>query len=131
MLYVYGNLPFEQRAIRRAINASPDIELDDQFIDSRRRRMWPIKLPADFASKYDAFILGDLDAAALGPANLNALAAAVEKGKGLLMLGGTAALAAAIIAARRWPMRCRSKSTGWKGPISTSASWTGFSSKGR
>jgi uncharacterized membrane protein len=88
VLYVYGNLPFEQRAIRRAINASPDIELDDQFIDVRRRRLWPEKLPADFANKYDAFILGDVDAEALGAANINALATAVERGKGLLMLGG-------------------------------------------
>ena len=88
VLYLYGNLPFEQRAIRRAINASPDIELDDQFIDSRRRRMWPEELPPDFATKYDAFILGDIDAEALGPKNRDTLAAAVEKGKGLLMLGG-------------------------------------------
>ncbi len=88
VLYIYGNLPFEQRAIRRAINASPDIELDDQFIDVRRRKLWPEKLPADFANKYDAFVLGDVDAEALGPENINALAAAVEKGKGLLMLGG-------------------------------------------
>ena len=88
VLYLYGNLPYEQKFIRRAINASPDIELDDQFIDSRRRRMWPEKLPPDFATKYDAFILSDIDTAALGPANDIALARAVEKGKGLLMLGG-------------------------------------------
>src|SRR5687768_18104005 len=42
-----------------------------------------------FRSKYDAYILGDLDAAALGPENLKALADAVgTKGKGLLMIGG-------------------------------------------
>jgi uncharacterized membrane protein len=90
VLYLYGNLPFEQRAIRRAINASPDIELDDQFIDHRRRRMWPENLPPDFATKYDAFILGDIDKDALGQKNMEILAAAIEKGKGLLMLGGNA-----------------------------------------
>src|SRR5207244_7021376 len=91
VLYLYGNLPFEQKFIRRAINASPDIELDDHFIDSRTRQRWPIALGgAQAIKKYDAFILGDLDAAALGRANGMLLAAAVEQGKGLLMPGGTA-----------------------------------------
>jgi uncharacterized membrane protein len=91
VLYLYGNLPFEQRAVRRAINASPDIDLDDRFIDGRTRRKWPIDLGTDLTTgKYDAFILGDLDSDALGKANLDALAAAVAKGKGLLMLGGNA-----------------------------------------
>jgi uncharacterized membrane protein len=89
VLYLYGNLPFEQKAIRRAINASPDIELDDYYVDSRdRHKNWPVTLPPDFTTKYDAFIIGDLDQAALGPANDMRMANAVEKGKGLLMLGG-------------------------------------------
>jgi uncharacterized membrane protein len=91
VLYLYGNLPFEQKAIRRAINASPDIELDDRYIDQRARRQWPVDLGPDFTSgKYDAFILSDVDQAALGEKNLATLAAAVNKGKGLLMLGGLA-----------------------------------------
>jgi uncharacterized membrane protein len=89
VLYLYGNLPFEQKAVRRAINASPDIELDDRYIDSRDHRQWPVDLGTEITGgKYDAFILGDLDAAALGPANLKALEEAVGKGKGLLMVGG-------------------------------------------
>src|SRR5262245_9026109 len=57
VLYLYGNLPFEQRAVRRAINASPDIELDDRFIDSKARIKWPVNLGTDLKSgKYDAFI---------------------------------------------------------------------------
>lgn len=92
VLYLYGNLPFEQKAIRRAINASPDIELDDQFIDSRDRRKWPVKIgPLITSGKYDAFILGDIDKDAFSPEDLNLLADAVAKqgqAKGLLMLGG-------------------------------------------
>jgi len=90
VLYLYGSLPFEQKFVRRAIDASPDIDLDDRYIDRRTSSRWPVDLGPDFTSgKYDAFILGNLDAAALGEANLNALADAVEKkGKGLLMLGG-------------------------------------------
>jgi len=88
VLYLYGSLPYEQRAIRRAINASPDIELDDYYVDTRDPKKWPIKLTPDVATKYDAFILGDVDFEALREANDKLIAGAVDKGKGLLMLGG-------------------------------------------
>ena len=91
VLYLDGEKRFEQKFLRRALNASPDIELDDRIIDRRSQSQWPIDLGADLESgKYDAFILGDLDAAALGSANLQALADAVAKGKGLVMIGGRA-----------------------------------------
>ena len=89
VLYLDGEKRWEQKFLRRALNASPDIELDDRIIDRRSRAQWPIDLGTDLTSgKYDAFILGDLDAAALGPDNLKALADAVGKGKGLIMIGG-------------------------------------------
>jgi uncharacterized membrane protein len=90
VLYLDGEKRFEQKFLRRAINASPDIELDDRIIDRRTSERWPVDLGPDFtAGKYDAYILGDLDAKALGEANLKALADAVStKGKGLLMIGG-------------------------------------------
>jgi uncharacterized membrane protein len=93
VLYLDGEKRFEQKFLRRAINASPDIELDDRIIDLRTKAQWPLKpeeLGSDFISgKYDAFILGDLAAEALGPANLKTLADAVSaQGKGLLMIGG-------------------------------------------
>ena len=89
VLYLDGEKRFEQKFLRRALNASPDIELDDRIIDRRSRQQWPVDLGTDFESgKYDAFILGDLDAAALGKENLQVLAEAVAKGKGLLMIGG-------------------------------------------
>jgi uncharacterized membrane protein len=91
VLYLYGNLPFEQKAIRRAINASPDIELDDRFVDVRLKHKWPIDLGNEITvGRYDAFILSDVEALALGPGNLKAIEEAVGKGKGLLMLGGQA-----------------------------------------
>ncbi len=91
VLYLYGSLPFEQMYLRRAINASPDIELDDHFIDARTRQRWPIEpIPAQTLNKYDAFILADVEFDALGPENDRLIAAAVDKGKGLLMLGGNA-----------------------------------------
>ncbi|MDX1947323.1 MAG: glutamine amidotransferase, partial [Pirellulaceae bacterium] len=91
VLYLDGEKRFEQKFVRRALNASPDIELDDRIIDRRTQGSWPIDLGRDLTDgKYDVFLLGDLDAQALGPANLTALAAAVGKGKGLAMIGGRA-----------------------------------------
>jgi uncharacterized membrane protein len=91
ILYLDGEKRFEQKFLRRAINASPDMELDERIVDRRSQAQWPIDLGTEITSgKYDAFILGDLDAKALGPANLKALAEAIAKGKGLLMIGGLA-----------------------------------------
>lgn len=91
VLYLDGEKRFEQKFLRRSLNASPDIELDDRIIDRRTKSQWPIDLGPDLtAGKYDAFIIGDLDAAALGPANLQLLTDAVARGKGLLMIGGRA-----------------------------------------
>jgi uncharacterized membrane protein len=96
VLYLDGAKRFEQKFLRQALNASPDIELDDRIIDRRALARGldggtVLDLSADLtAGKYDAFILGDLDAKALGPQNVKLLAEAVEKGKGLLMIGGRA-----------------------------------------
>ena len=89
VLYLDGAARHEQRFLRRALNASPDIELDDRVITRRSQKQWPISLGADLkGDKYDAFILGDLDARALSADDLKALADAVAAGKGLLMIGG-------------------------------------------
>ncbi len=92
VLYLDGAKRFEQKFLRQALNASPDIELDDRILDRRALgRGQTLDLAADLAAgKYDAFILGDLDAKAMGPENVKALADAVGKGKGLLMIGGRA-----------------------------------------
>lgn len=89
VLYLEGDLRLEQKFLRRSIDASPDIQLDFTWIDPRQRDKWPIdedKVLKD--PKFDAFIIGDLDSAALGNANLQLLAQAVDRGKGLVMLGG-------------------------------------------
>ncbi|HZN33488.1 MAG TPA: glutamine amidotransferase, partial [Pirellulaceae bacterium] len=96
VLYLDGESRFERKFLRWALDASPDIELDDAVIPRRSQVAesgqpgWPVDLGPDFAAgKYDAYILGDLDAAALGQANLEKLAQEVgQRGKGLLMIGG-------------------------------------------
>lgn len=89
VLYLEGELRQEQKYIRWALRSSPDIDLEFQWFPSRLRQDWPVFL-GDTLEKgnYDAFILGDLDSAALGEANLEELAAEVERGKGLIALGG-------------------------------------------
>jgi hypothetical protein len=79
----------EFKFLRRALNDSPDIELDDFVVDSLNRQAWPVNLTTTLAdAKYDVYLLGNVPAAALGEAGLTALADEVEKGKGLLAFGG-------------------------------------------
>ncbi|MCY2991186.1 MAG: glutamine amidotransferase [Planctomycetota bacterium] len=89
ILYVEGELRPEQKFLRRALDASPDMAVEFQWIDHRHREHWPVDLSSQLKdSRHDVFILGDLDATALGPANGKLLAEAVERGKGLALLGG-------------------------------------------
>jgi len=89
ILYLEGELREEQLFLRRVLEASPDMELEFLWVDSRRRETWPIDLTGRFRDpRYDAFVLGDLDAAALGNEQLQSLADAVGRGKGLALLGG-------------------------------------------
>lgn len=79
----------EFKFLRRSLNDSPDIELDDRIVDSLNRKAWPVSLGTTIKDgKYDVYILGNVSAPALGEANLKELAAEVEKGKGLLATGG-------------------------------------------
>ena len=89
VLYLEGELRVEQKFLRRSLDASPDMEVDFVWIDSRNRDQWPVNMGEAFRNAaYDIFILGDLDASALGDENLALLAEAVERGKGLALLGG-------------------------------------------
>ena len=89
VLYLEGQPRIERNYIRRSLDQSPDIQLDDQWIEERLRKSWPINVGDAFKNKqFDVVVLGDLDSSALGDTNLNDLAKAVESGKGLMMLGG-------------------------------------------
>jgi len=89
VLYLEGALRVEQKFLRRALDASADIQVDYVRLDLRR----PENRPGDLAErfkpgKYEVYILGDLDSSALKQPELKDLAEAVFKGTGLLMLGG-------------------------------------------
>ena len=88
-LYLYGSLLGEQRILRRAIDLSPDIQLDDVFVDPKNFKQWPIELSEYLdVPKFDVLLLEDTDAAALSDANQRQIALAVERGRGLMMIGG-------------------------------------------
>lgn len=88
VFYLEGTPRVEQRFLRRALALSPDIQVDFQWINSDRRREWPIDLERQLASEYSVFLLGDIDSAALRAKDIQTITAKVRAGAGVGMLGG-------------------------------------------
>ncbi len=89
VLYLEGTLRREIKFLRRALDASADINVDFVRIDPRRAETRPGDMAERFQpGKYDVYILGDLDSTAFEGNELRDLARAVEQGAGLIMLGG-------------------------------------------
>lgn len=89
VLYLEGALRVEQRFLRRALDASPDIHVDYVRLNPRRPEDRPSDLGSRFLpGKYAVYLLGDLDASAFRDKELAGLAEAVSAGAGLAMLGG-------------------------------------------
>ncbi|MEN6338459.1 MAG: glutamine amidotransferase, partial [Phycisphaerales bacterium] len=89
VLYVEGTLRVEEKFLRRALGSSPDIKVDYVRLDPRD----PQSRPGEFADrfkpgKYDVYILGDVDSTAFAGDELARLADCVNRGAGLIMLGG-------------------------------------------
>ncbi len=67
VLYLEGEPRQEQKFVRWALDASPDIDLDFQWLPRRLRDTWPVDLGDTFErGDYDAYILGDVDSAVAG-----------------------------------------------------------------
>ena len=89
VLYLEGDLRVEQKFLRRSLDASADIKVDYLRLDARDRAAHPLDLNPLFEhGVYDAYILGDIDSSVFRPEELQALANAVSRGAGLIMLGG-------------------------------------------
>ncbi len=93
VFYLEGAPPrIEQKFLVRALAASPDIQVDYPRppIDPRRPETRPADLAQRFTpGKYEVYILGDLDSKAFADTDdLDKLRTAVERGAGLLALGG-------------------------------------------
>lgn len=94
VLYLEGTPRVEQRFLRRVLSASPDMQVDFQWIDSTRRERWPVDLDRTLVTQYDVFLVGDLDSAALRPQDLQTILARVRAGAGIGFLGGVHAFEA-------------------------------------
>jgi uncharacterized membrane protein len=89
VLYVEGAPRVEQTFIRRSLDASPDIHVDYLEFDASSG-MAPANLAERFKpGAYDVYVFGDVDSAAFRRDDLAALEAAVNRGSGFIMLGGT------------------------------------------
>lgn len=89
VLYLYGDLLGEQRLLRRSINMSPDIQLDDVFVDPRNQGSSRINLDDELKPEnIDVLLIENVDATLLGDEHLKAIRELVEEGKGFMMLGG-------------------------------------------
>lgn len=88
-LYLYGGLLGEQRLLRRTIDQSPDIQLDDVFLDPKNRQQWPLNFADYFQTPmFDVLLIEDVDSSAIAPDTQQQIAQAVERGRGLMMIGG-------------------------------------------
>jgi hypothetical protein len=90
VLYLEGALRVEQRFLRRVLAASPDIQVEFQWIDSTKagRNAWPTDLSRDLQNEFNVILIGDLDAAAVRTADIETIAQRVQEGAGLGLLGG-------------------------------------------
>jgi len=89
VLYLEGSLRREIKFLRRSLDASPDINVDYWRIDAQEPKTRPGEMAQWFKpGKYDVYILGDLDSSAFRGDELKDLADAVNRGAGLIMLGG-------------------------------------------
>jgi uncharacterized membrane protein len=88
-LYLVGSTPtWEPKFLFRAVETSPDIQVDLKVIRQPAGQK-PLLSDDEFdPGKYNVYILGDLPADYLSRTQQKLLTSAVEKGAGLIMLGG-------------------------------------------
>ena len=85
VLFIQGQLNYEQGMLRQSINASPDIQVNYLRVQK------PGDLAAVFRDDivpYNVFIFSDVDSAKFTRDELQALVDRVRNGSGLIMLGG-------------------------------------------
>ncbi len=89
LLFLEGQASAEQKFIVRGLADSPDLQIDPLWFPETTRSAWPIDLGDRLQEDvYDCIILGDLDASALGPKNMERIVKLIENGTGLITLGG-------------------------------------------
>ena len=90
ILYLEGQPRAEQLFLKRSLNESLDFDVEYEWFPEKTRNNWGrnnlssrIRFDA-----YDVIIIGDLDARVFSDGTQTALANAVKRGAGLLLLGG-------------------------------------------
>jgi len=123
VLYIEGTYRVEQKFIRQALDASHDIHVDYLRLDARHPETRPGDLAESFRpGKYEVYILGDVDSTAFHESELHDLAEAVNRGAGLIMLGGFHSFGPGRYSETRWPTCCPWRWIAWNGRVSTSRS---------
>ncbi len=83
VLYLEGVLREEQTHLRRALNASQDLNVDFELFPETSRKDWPKNFAKYFEKgAYDVYILGDLDSAAFRVEDLRELVKRVDEAPG-------------------------------------------------
>ena len=99
VLYLEGNLGWEQSFLHQAIPAAAqgiEMKFVTVYSDERNRKGWPLQgVVTQYLSDptFDVIIIGDLDSSALYDAqtstkNIDLIVEAVDRGAGVIMLGG-------------------------------------------
>lgn len=88
VLYLYGDLLGEQRLLRRSLDASADIQLDDVYVNPAVPGRDAVVLASLRSADFDVLMIENIDSTVLGDASIQAIQTLVEQGKGLIMLGG-------------------------------------------
>lgn len=90
VLYLEGFPPRpEQKYLRWALDASEDIDVKTEHINPRGTEGRPSDLAERFQpGRFEVYMLGDLHSSVFREGELEALADAVSRGAGLMMLGG-------------------------------------------
>ena len=90
VLYIEGTQRVESKFIRRALDASPDIDVDYLRFDPTDPTTKPSQLTELLRpGLYSVFILGDMDSSGFTDAEMTQLAESIQRGAGFLTLGGS------------------------------------------
>ena len=85
VLFMQGQLHFEQGPLQQSLSASPDINVNYLRVDKPGTLANALR---DDPVPYNVFLLGDIDSTKFTPEELRMLVARVREGAGLIMLGG-------------------------------------------
>lgn len=89
VLYLSGALGSEQKFLRQSLDSAEEMHVDFRYFRADKPQTKPGNLAALLEpGKYDVYILGDLDSRAFTQEELTSLTTSVERGAGLIMIGG-------------------------------------------